>query len=574
MRYELEIEGMTCPSCARGVEQALAGTTGVKQATVNYPTMLATVIAEPGVGTDALREVVAQAGYRVSAIRDAARVAPARDRPTASAPSSSSTQGESGAGVEYDLLIIGSGAGGVAAAIRASELGATAAVVERADIVGGTCVNVGCIPSKYLMEAAHHYHAARTGFPGIGPSEPQLAWDRVLEHKRQLVASLRQQKYTDVLEAYEGVTLLRGHAELRPEQPGDAVLVRVGDRDVRARKVVVATGTRPAMPPIPGLADVGALDSTSAMELERLPASMLVIGAGTIGLELGQMFQRFGVRVIVVEATARILPMESAEVSFVLQQALAAEGMEFHLGTRVTRVTRAERAAGGVRLEVAQGRVTTYLEAERVLVATGREPNVEGLGLDQARVRTDARGYVAVDGYMRTSNPRVFAAGDVTGGANYVYVAALQGGIAAQAALSEIVGEEPIAADLGNVPRVTFTDPQVAAVGHTESQARAEGLMTETTSLPVEYIPRAAVSSRRLGTVTLVAEAGTDRLLGAHVVAPNAGDFIGEAALAVRFGLTKSDLVSMPHPYLTWGEAIRLAVQTFTKDVAKLSCCA
>lgn len=572
MKYELEIEGMTCLSCARSVERALSGVAGVEHATLSYATRRATVIAEPGVGADALHEAVAQAGYRARVLGDGAPPAARGDWRASNAPHASSpARGEGSAGIEYDLLVIGSGAAGVAAAIRASELGATAAVVERADTIGGTCVNVGCIPSKNLIEAAHHYHAARTGFPGIAPSEPQLAWDRVVEQKRQLVGSLRQQKYADVLDAYEGVTLLRGHAELRSEQPEDAVLVRVGDRDVRARRVVLASGTRPAMPPIPGLGDVGALDSTSVMELERLPASILVIGAGAIGLELGQAFQRFGVRVIVVEAMERILPMESAEVAVVLQQALEAEGMEFHTATRVTR---AERTASGVRLEVAQGSLVGHLEAERVLVATGRVPNVEELGLEQAGVRTDARGHVTVDEYMRTSNPHVFAAGDMTGGPAYVYVAALQGGIAAQAALADIVGEAPIAADLGTVPRVTFTDPQVAAVGLTEVEARAAGLVPESTSLPVEYLPRAAVSYRRAGAITLVAEASTHRLLGAHVVAPNAGDFIGEAALAVRFGLTTRDLVSTLHAYLTWGEALKLAGQTFTKDVAKLSCCA
>jgi mercuric reductase len=474
-------------------------------------------------------------------------------------------------GIDYDLLIIGSGSAGVAAAIRASELGATAAVVEQAEVIGGTCVNIGCIPSKNLIEAAHHFHAARTGFPGIAASEPQLAWGEVLAQKRRLVEALRREKYTDVLQAYEGITLLRGQAELRPDKHDDEVVVRVNDRDLRARRVILAAGTRPAMLPIPGLADVGALDSTSAMELDRLPESMLVIGAGSVGLELGQAFQRFGVRVVVVEALDRILPTESSEVSAVLQDALAAEGMEFHVATRVTR---AERTSTGVRLEVTQGSLLGYLEAEQLLVAAGRVPNVEQLGVEAARVRTDARGYVTTDEYMRTSNPHIFAAGDVTGGPAYVYVAALEGGIAAQTALSDIVGAEPLAADLGTVPRVTFTDPQVAAVGFTAPAARAAGHVVEETTLPVEYLPRAAVSYRRRGMITLVAESGTGRLLGAQVISPNAGDVIGEAVLAVRFGLTTRDLVSTLHAYLTWSEGLKLAAQTFTKDVAKLSCCA
>ncbi len=580
MKFGLEIDGMTCLNCARTVEHALGAIPGVEAASVSYATRRATVRGDGRVTPDALREAVAQAGYQARVSGEGTRVATRSPTPALPGPRAGSKAHAPGSGSgradapdQFDLLIVGTGGAGMAAAIRASELGRSAAIVESADVVGGTCVNVGCIPSKFLVEAAHHYHAARTGFPGIAPCAPPLAWDEVLRQKNELVESLRKEKYLDVLEAYEGITLLRGRAELRAsgETSAGLVTVRVGDRDVRAQKVVLATGTRPAMPPIPGLAEAGALDSTSVMELERLPASMLVIGGGSIGLELGQAFRRFGVKVVVVEALDRILPAEDAEVSLALARALAQDDVEIHAGTRVVR---AERTASGVRVDVEQGSRTGALEAEQLLVATGRVPNTEALGLDAVGVRTDPRGYIVVDEYMRTSNPQIFAAGDVTGGPGYVYVAALQGGVAAQAALAEQVGEEPIAVDLRATPRVTFTDPQVAAVGITEAEAKAAGLAPDATTLPVEYLPRAAVSYRHAGIVKLVAETGTDRLLGAHIVAPNAGDMIAEAVLAVRFGLTTRDIVSTLHPYLTWGEAVKLAAQTFTRDVAKLSCCA
>jgi mercuric reductase len=563
MKYELQIEGMTYLNCAKTLEHALASVPGVERAEVSYGSKHGTVVADDRVRPETLREAVAQAGHHASVV--------GHDTSPAIAPHVAASQVTSQShGADYDLVIIGSGSAGMAAAIRASELGATAAIVESADVVGGTCVNVGCIPSKNLIEAAHHYHTARTGFPGIAPCEPQLAWDQVLRQKQELVESLRKEKYLDVLGAYGGITLLRGRAVLKTADD-TSVVVHVGERDVRARKVVIATGTRPAMPPISGLAESGALDSTSVMEVERLPASLLVVGGGAIGLELGQAFRRFGVRVVVVEALDRILPSEDPDISAALTGALVAEGVEVHTSTRVARVA---RTGDGVGVDVEQGSLHGYLEAEQLLVATGRVPNTEALGLDVAGVKTDGRGFIVVDEYMRTSNPRVFAAGDVTGSPQYVYVAALEGGIAAQAALSEIVDEEAIPADLGTVPRVTFTDPQVAAVGLTEAEARQSGLVPEVTSLPVAYLPRAAVSYRPRGTVKLIAEAGTDRLLGAHVVAVNAGDIIGEAVLAVRFGLRTRDLVSTLHPYLTWGEALKLAAQTFTKDVAKLSCCA
>jgi mercuric reductase len=466
---------------------------------------------------------------------------------------------------DYDMLVIGSGGAGMAAAIRASELGATVAVVEAAEVIGGTCVNVGCIPSKYLIEAAHHYHTARTGLPGIAACRPDLAWAEVRQRKADIIAALRQEKYHAVLASYERVTLLRGRAELL----GDG-RVRVGVREVRAGRIVIATGTRPAMPPVPGLAAAGALDSTSVMELERLPASMIVIGGGAIGLELGQAYARFGVRVSVFEMMERILPDEDADVSASLAAALAVEGIKIRTGVEVTAVSRDDR--GFIVRTVSGSRIAEDV-AEQLLVASGRRPNTEGLGLAAARVAVDDRGFIAVDAHMRTSNPDVFAAGDVVGGPGFVYVAALGGGVAAAAALAEGSSESrPI--DLAATPRVTFTDPQVAAVGLTEQQAQARGHRTSTTTLQLDRVPRAIVAQRTSGIVKLIADEATGRLLGAHIACAHAGDFIGEAALAVRLGLTVEDIVSTLHAYLTWGEAMKLAGQTFTTDVSKLSCCA
>ncbi|MGH7664002.1 MAG: mercury(II) reductase [Gemmatimonadaceae bacterium] len=573
MRVDFRLEGMTCLDCARTLERALRAVRGVESAEVSYPAKSASVVAADDTSTDELLRAVERAGYRAELADesrgnaghdDRANVVPVRPSARRTV-NTRATRPKGDRGADYDLLIVGTGGAGMAAAIQASELGAAAAIVEEAEVVGGTCVNVGCIPSKNLIEAAHHYHAARTGFPGIAACDPALAWNDIQRQKQEVVDGLRRERYLDVLDAYDGVTLLRGRAEFL-----DSHRVRVGEREVRARKAILATGTRPAMPTIPGLAEVNALDSTTVMELEKLPESMIVVGGGSIGLELGHAFSRFGVRVVVVETLGRILPNEDAEVSESLADALRSEGMEIHTGVRVTGVGRSER---GYTVTVEEGTLTGEVEAEQLLVATGRRPNTDGLGLDAAGVRVDRRGFVEVDKYMRTSNPDVFAAGDVTGGPGYVYVAALQGGIAAQAALSEATREEPMV-DLATVPRVTFTDPQVAAVGMTEAEARATGLTTQVTSLSVKYLPRAAVSHRQRGVIKLVSELGTDRLLGAHIVAPNAGDVIGEAALAVRFGLTTRDLVSTLHPYLTWGEGLKLAAQTFTKDVAKLSCCA
>ncbi|MFN2399886.1 MAG: mercury(II) reductase [Gemmatimonadaceae bacterium] len=568
MKVELKLEGMTCLDCAHTLEQALGAVPGVESAAVSYGAKRAAVTATDDVTVDRLLRTVEEAGYRAEVVGDSGPGTASPTSPEHGAPvgKAAARARKDDGDAAFDLVVIGSGSAGMSAAIRASELGASVAVVESAEVVGGTCVNVGCIPSKHLVEAAHHYHLARTGYPGMTASDPHLAWDEVLRQKRAVVEELRKEKYIAVLDAYEGVTLLRGRAQLL-----GGGTIRVGEHDMAARKVVIATGTRPAMPPIPGLRESGALDSTSVMELDRLPESMIVIGGGSIGLELGQAFLRFGVRVIVVEALDRIVPNEDADLSAALTEALEAEGMEFHTGARVTAVERSEQ---GYTVRIERGSLRGALEAEQLLVATGRRPNSEDLGLDAAGMRIDQRGFITVDEFMRTTNRDIHAAGDVTGGPGYVYVAALQGGIAAQAALAEPGGNEAIPIELTAVPRVTFTDPQVAAVGMTEAEAREAGLDPVVTSLPVRHLPRAAVSYRRHGVIKLVAERGTDRLLGAHLVTANAGDVIGEAVLAVRFGLTTRDLVSSLHPYLTWGEGLKLAAQTFTKDIAKLSCCA
>lgn len=466
----------------------------------------------------------------------------------------------------YDIVVIGSGAAGMASAIRASELGATAAVVEQAEAVGGTCVNIGCIPSKYLIEAAHHYHTARTSVAGIAACNATLDWNAIVREKTQIVETLRREKYMDVLAAYEGVSLLRGHAELL-----GAGRVRVNEQTLKAGTIVIATGTRPALPPIAGLSETGALDSTSVMELERLPESMIVIGGGTIGVELGQAISRFGVRVVIVEAQDRILPEEDPDVSAAVAEALRAENIEIHTGVNVRRVG---RSGDGYRVELAEGSLRGELKAEQLLVAAGRRPNSEHLGLDAAGVTVDQRGFIVVDDFMRTTASGVYAAGDVVGGPGFVYVAALGGGIAVQAALAEQSGEQPIAMDLAATPRVTFTDPQVAAVGMTEAQARATGSAIKVAVLPISYLPRAVVSGHGSGLIKLIADSASDRLLGAHVVSTNAGDVIGQAVLAVKFGLRVQEIVSALHPYLTWAEGLKLAGQTFSKDIAKLSCCA
>lgn len=548
-RWELEVEGMTCEGCARHVAQALQAIPGVRFAHVpHWSSGRAEVVSEGELDPKALEAAVAQAGYRARAVR---RVAEAEERPRAPA----------GDG-RFDLMVIGGGSAAFAAAIRGAELGARVALVAP-EPLGGTCVNVGCIPSKMLIRALEVYHRAGAhGFRGVSTGRGPLHWAALIAQKDALVADLRREKYEEVLAAYPQITRLRGWARL---VEGGAVVVD-GDR-YAPHRVIIATGAQPWAPPIPGLAEAGYLTSTEALALRELPRSMIVIGANAVGLELAQVFARAGVAVTVLEALPRIVPFEEPEISEALQRYLEEEGMAFRTGVRITRV---ERAEGRYRVTFEREGQVEVLSAEQLLVATGRRANTAGLGLEAVGISLGPKGEIPVTPYLQTAHPAIYAAGDCTHLPMFVYVAAASGMVAAENAL---LGNHR-ALDLSALPRVTFTDPQVASAGLTEAQAREQGYAVRTSVLPLEAVPRARVAFDVRGRIKLVADAATDRLLGVHVLAPEAGEVIQVGVMALRGGYTTRDLGSMIFPYLTMAEGLKLAAQAFEKDVAKLSCCA
>lgn len=465
-------------------------------------------------------------------------------------------------GRDYDLMVIGGGSAGFAAAIKGAELGARVAIVN-AGTIGGTCVNIGCVPSKTLIVAAELcYHSAYNMFEGLPTCPPPRDWQRVVQQKDELVAELRKNKYVDVMRVYPNIALIEGRARLIGGRR-----VAVNDRTYSPGKLVIATGASSWAPPIPGLEEVGYVDSTAALSLPALPESMVVIGGAPIGLELAQLFRRFGVRVSIVEAAPRIVVTEEVEVSEALTRYLEDEGIQVNVGIRITHVQ--NTATGKAVCGEAEGRPCTF-EGKEILITTGRRPNTRDLGLEDAGVQVGRRGEIVVDEHLQTANPDIFAAGDVIGDPQFVYVAAYAGGVAAENALT---GAGRVY-DLSALPRVTFTDPQVASVGYTEAQARERGISVKAATLPLEHIPRAIAARNTKGLIKLVAEEGTERLLGAHVLAPNGGEVIQEAILAIRFGLTVQDLIDTFHPYLTMAEGLKLAALTFEKDVARLSCCA
>ena len=468
---------------------------------------------------------------------------------------------EKGNGKAYDLAIIGAGSAGFSAAITAADEGARVALIGGGTI-GGTCVNVGCVPSKTLIRATETLHQARAAhrFSGIAASARIDDWGAVARQKDDLVASLRQAKYVDLLPAYNNIAYLEGKACL---QESGAL---VGGEPIAAAKIIIATGARPAIPDILGLKGVPYLTSTTALELTALPRSLLVIGGGYVGAELAQMFFRAGVAVTLV-FRSKLLPKTEPEIGAALQSYFTGEGMSVVAGASYRAI---RETSEGIALDISRDGRPAVLEAEKVLIATGRTPNTEGLALAEHGIELSARGGIAVNAHMRTSREHVYAAGDVTGRDQFVYMAAYGAKLAAKNALNG----SGLRYDSAAMPAVVFTDPQVASVGLTEDSACAAGYDVRVVVLPLEYVARALAARDTRGLIKLVADGKTRRLLGAHILASEGADSIQTAALAIRHKLSIEDLAEAIFPYLTTVEGLKLGALAFSKDVAKLSCCA
>ncbi|WP_313912335.1 mercury(II) reductase [Sphingopyxis sp. SE2] len=461
----------------------------------------------------------------------------------------------------YDLAVVGAGSAGFSAAITAAEQGANVALIGHGTI-GGTCVNVGCVPSKTMIRAAEALHGAGSAarFPGLTGEAHINDWRSLIQAKDDLVASLRQKKYVDLLPEYNGIVYREGRASFN----GAGLLV--DGEPIRADKIIVATGTSPAIPPIPGIEQIPYLTSTSALELTELPLSLLVIGGGYIGCELAQMFARAGTRVTLV-TRSRLLPEAEPEISEALTSYFRAEGIDVRTGLSYRSIARIER---GVRLSIDVEGESEDLHAQHVLVTTGRVPNTAGMGLAEAGIELTPDGAVTVDDRMRTSKTGVYAAGDVTGQDQFVYMAAYGARIAASNALNG----DSLAYDNSAMPWVVFTDPQLAGVGLTEAEARARGFAVKTSIAPLDQLPRALAARDTRGLIKLVADQETDLLLGGQILAPEGADSIQTLVMALKHGMTAKELGDTIFPYLTTVEGLKLAAQGFTKDVAKLSCCA
>jgi pyruvate/2-oxoglutarate dehydrogenase complex dihydrolipoamide dehydrogenase (E3) component len=445
------------------------------------------------------------------------------------------------AGMErrYDLVVLGGGTAGLIASLYAARVGARVVLVEQAEQPGGDCLFTGCVPSKSLIASAQRAHDMRTADGlGLDPVEPRFDFARVMERLQEVIRRAGARDTAEYLES-EGVEVVRAFG--RFARPG---VVDADGRALRYRAAIVSTGSRPAVPPIPGLAEAEFLTSETVWALRELPTRLTVLGGGPTGCELAQAFARLGSRVEIVEAAPVLLPGEDAEAGRLIADALAREGVGLQLGTAVTRVEPAD-VGGGVLL-AGQRR----LEYERLLVALGRRPAVEDIGLANVRVELDTRGFVKVDARLRTTGDRIWAAGDAVGRMYFTHVAGHQG----LTAMANALFRARRSFDYSLVPRVTFTDPEVASVGLSEAEAR-EGLGRDPLVLRHDYVEsdRALTAGTARGFAKLVT-GRRGRLLGATVVGPAAGESIAELAALVRRGGTVADLSQVIHAYPTYSE--------------------
>ena len=555
----LHIEGMTCTSCAEHVQQALTNVPGVRAASVSYPQRQADIEADAGVSVAPLVAAVATLGYR-------ARLTDTPNKPAGLLDKALGWLGGEtkhvGGEQALHVAVIGSGGAAMAAALKAVEQGARVTLIERGTI-GGTCVNVGCVPSKIMIRAAHIAHLRRESpfDGGMPPTPPTILRERLLAQQQARVDELRHAKYEGILDDNPAISVLHGEARFKDAHSLTVQLNGGGERVLAFDRCLIATGASPAVPPIPGLKDTPYWTSTEALVSDTIPERLAVIGSSVVALELAQAFARLGSKVTIL-ARSTLFFREDPAIGEAITAAFRAEGIEVLEHTQASQVA---HEGGEFVLTTAHGE----LRADKLLVATGRSPNTRSLALDAAGVALNLQGAIVIDVGMRTSTPDIYAAGDCTDQPQFVYVAAAAG---TRAAINMTGGDAAL--NLAAMPAVVFTDPQVATVGYSEAEAQHDGIETDSRTLTLDNVPRALANFDTRGFIKLVIEEGSGRLIGVQAVAPEAGELIQTAVLAIRNRMTVQELADQLFPYLTMVEGLKLAAQTFNKDVKQLSCCA
>ena len=548
----LEIEGMTCEGCATHIEKDMNATEGVLSSTVNHET------GKGEFNFDADKMSKANVIDAINSVGDYSVVNNVDEEEVSAVNSKGQNQ--------FDLIIIGGGSAAFSAAIKAEGLGLTTLMVNAGLDFGGTCVNVGCVPSKNLIRAAETVRlATHSNFKGIKPKGADIDFTQIIKDKKALVATLQQHKYMDVVSDFKNLTMLKGWAEFVDNK---TILVN-GKDTYTAANIIIATGATTNIPSIEGLNKVGYLTNVSLFDLEEKPKSLTIMGAGYIGLEIAMAYNRLGVKVRIIEFTDRPLRSQTKDITDVLVEQMKSEGIEILPNFRAFKFEKKGNDTI-IHCNCPDGSTTQIVEKGHIVVATGTKPNTSKLGLENIGLKLTESGHIIVNEKMETNISNIYAVGDVTITPAFVYTAATEGSTAVHNAFSST----KTSIDYSSLPWVVFTDPQIAGAGIDENEAEKKEIPFEVSKLDLIHVPRALAAQDTRGFIKLIRNTETDKLIGARVVAPEGGELIQQLSMAIKFGITVKDLAESFYPYLTLGESVKLAAITFGKDVSKLSCCA
>jgi len=550
---EMEITGMTCDHCAATIDKVVGKIDGIASKNVSYKDGKGTFSYAPeSTSAQAIKDSIHQkTSFKVSNIIG-------QNRTSASELTDGNTS-SNGHSYQYDLIIIGGGSAAFSASTTAADLGLSVLMVNAGLDIGGTCVNVGCVPSKHLIRAAEQIHRAQnSSFNGVSAASPEFDFKKTIQQKKELVAALQKKKYLDVVGGIEGVTILEGWAKFV-----DAHTIAVDGKQYKGMKFLLATGATTKVPEIKGLEEVGYLTNVSLFDMEEQPEHLIVLGAGYIALEIAQAYHRFGTKVTILHRSERILRTQAADITDDLTTHFRNEGMDIRTDVSISEFT---KNGDKIQAHTNEG----IIEASHILVATGTKANTFSMDIANAGVEIEASGHIKVNSQQETNVAHIYAAGDCTNTPAFVYTAAKEGKVAVLNAFKS--ANETI--DYTGLPWVTFTDPQVAGAGMDEQEAEAAGIPYETSVMPLTDIPRAQAALDTRGFIKLIRNSETDKLIGGRIIAPEGGELAMQFSLAIKAGMTIQELADMFHPYLTLSEGVKLAAITFNKDVSELSCCA
>lgn len=544
---EFKIKGMTCDHCATTIEKQFNNKEGVVGKEVSY---------QQGSGKFTFDENKISKEEIIKTINDTGQYRVVDEI--------LSKQGKPAK--SYDLIIIGGGSAAFSAAIKAESLGLSTLMVNGGLDIGGTCVNVGCIPSKNLIRAAETaFHATHSNFPGIKPKGVNIDFAQFIKNKKQLVATLQQKKYIDIVSDFENLTIIRGWAKF----VDDKTILVDGKERYTALKLLIATGASTNIPNIDGLDKIGYLTNVSLFDLEENPESITIMGAGYIGCEIAMAYNRLGVEVRIIEFTDRVLRSQTRDITDELERHMRNEGIEILPNFRAEKFEKKGNETI-IHCKCPDGSSKQIVEKGKIVIATGIKPNTSKLGLENTGLILTKNGHVLVNEKMETNIPHIYAAGDVVNTPAFVYTAAYEGKIAVENAFTGSDNKF----DYSSLPWVIFTDPQVAGVGFDELQAEAKNIPFEVSKLELKDVPRALAAHDTRGFIKLIRNPETNKLIGARIIAPEGGELIQQLSMAIKYGINVKELAESFYPYLTLGEGIKLAAITFDKNVAKLSCCA